>query len=65
MKLKKSYIALIIIGGLALAADTFARTFSLVDAMLVFIVAIPFGFAGAWFGGKIREKVQRLRRREH
>ncbi|MEM1696263.1 MAG: hypothetical protein QXQ90_06670 [Desulfurococcaceae archaeon] len=65
MKLKKSYIALTILIGLALAADTFARTFSLVDAILVFIVAIPFGFAGAWFGWKIREKVQRLRRREH
>ncbi|MEM4827781.1 MAG: hypothetical protein QXK07_07080 [Desulfurococcaceae archaeon] len=65
MKLKKSDIALIILIGLALAADTFARTFSLVDAILVFIAGIPFSFAGVWFGWKIREKVQRLRKREH
>lgn len=65
MKLKKSYIALTILIGLALALNTFVATFSLVDAILVFIVAIPFGFAGAWLGGKIREKVQRLRKREH
>lgn len=64
MKLRKSYYALAIIVGGALALDTFVRTLSPVTALAVFVITILFGIGGMWFGWKIREKVAGLRRNE-